>query len=763
MPLVKYQLPQGMYKNGTPYTGQGRWVDGNLVRWQEGAARPLGGWQRLTGEAGTGIVDAPWSEVALQYQTNIVHPVPSDPVTNQAIPGGVMTFSNGGNFTNGVYDFTASKLAQQTDKDAFDFGDNDWTMEFIAITYDNLIAVDSSTEQTMTDSSRILISHDYNPGAQEYGFYIAAHIGGITFAMGIDGGTDFKNYRTFIDGPANNVPCNIIIQRKGSEIMFYKNSIYLEAFTFTEGAFFPSNSQLMWSRRNISSTFLKGSYTLTGARLTDGTARYPAEDTTQIPMPWPIEQGEVSPGAPGGPIPPLYLDPTVEAPRGFIKWRLNNGEIMRVVGTNVGLYAIDRTNVVTNITPDGFVPQPKDGGVTENGYGTGRYGREVYGTPRQDLPTPAEYLFTWSFALWGEDLIAAARGAGQLIYTWAPLTAKALPLTNAPTSSQGVIVTNQRILITMGGVSDPALVQWSDSEDNTDWASAITNQAGSQTMATKGQFVVGAKVGRDVLLIAEHTTVIQRYIGPPYIFNFENLSENTSIVSANALAVISSAAVWWGYGTFWMYDGGQVTHLDSEVMDFLIEDVNTLFYSKITSFVNSEFDEIWWFYPSKVSSTLECDSYVVFNHADKFWFTGRMDRCYGVDSTAYTRVDMISPDGILYQHELSQVVPDGVNFLESGPIEIGQGDQIAYIDYIYPDTPVGRAPQSKTIDSGATMTLIGKDFPNSVPREYGPFPMGQPSPTRARGRSIALRVTGGPTQIWEHGSARLNFIPGGVR
>lgn len=46
--LVKLDLPPGIVRSGTQYAVQGRWYDGNLVRWVEGRLSPVGGWQRLT-------------------------------------------------------------------------------------------------------------------------------------------------------------------------------------------------------------------------------------------------------------------------------------------------------------------------------------------------------------------------------------------------------------------------------------------------------------------------------------------------------------------------------------------------------------------------------------------------------------------------------------------------------------------------------------------------------------------------------------------
>lgn len=46
MPLTSIKLPPGIFRNGTPYATKGRWADGNLVRWRDGALRPIGGWVR---------------------------------------------------------------------------------------------------------------------------------------------------------------------------------------------------------------------------------------------------------------------------------------------------------------------------------------------------------------------------------------------------------------------------------------------------------------------------------------------------------------------------------------------------------------------------------------------------------------------------------------------------------------------------------------------------------------------------------------------
>jgi hypothetical protein len=46
MPLIPLAIPPGVYRNGTDLQAANRWRDANLVRWHEGALRPVGGWRR---------------------------------------------------------------------------------------------------------------------------------------------------------------------------------------------------------------------------------------------------------------------------------------------------------------------------------------------------------------------------------------------------------------------------------------------------------------------------------------------------------------------------------------------------------------------------------------------------------------------------------------------------------------------------------------------------------------------------------------------
>jgi hypothetical protein len=52
--LLAITLPPGVFRNGTQYQAEGRWYDCNLMRFYEGALRPIGGWSPFSPNKVTG-------------------------------------------------------------------------------------------------------------------------------------------------------------------------------------------------------------------------------------------------------------------------------------------------------------------------------------------------------------------------------------------------------------------------------------------------------------------------------------------------------------------------------------------------------------------------------------------------------------------------------------------------------------------------------------------------------------------------------------
>jgi len=453
------------------------------------------------------------------------------------------------------------------------------------------------------------------------------------------------------------------------------------------------------------------------------------------------------------PIPALFSDAAVEAPRNVIAWTTLAGARQIVIGTNLGVYQVSSTGVVTDITPSGFTGGSK-GSTFQFGYGIGPYGAEAFGTRRSAQGSTLVPAASWSFDLWGEDLIAQFRGSGP-VYKWTAGTDTDLvPISAAPDDFQGVVVTDERIL--MGIDAGTRTVQWSDSEDRDQWTPDAINQAGSITLAGNGPLIAIAKVVNTVLVVGSGDAHAGRYLGPPFVYGFERVSDSCGIVSANALVLGDRFAMWPCGRNMWKFDGAQVTPVRSDVVDFFLRDLNLSEISKTYGFQIRDFQELWWVYQSLTSPTGEPDSYICYDYVQDHWTRGKLDRAIGTDrNSALLDPLMVSPDGRMFNHELSAVaITDGpAPFCETAPIELAQGDHLAFVDYLYPDAE--RAPQLQAI-------LKASDMPQDPERVYGPFSMTNPVPVRVRGRQVKLRFEGRDSE-WAIGSMRIDVKPGSRR
>lgn len=63
---VKLRLPPGMFKQGTDYAAAGRWLDGNLVRWENGILKTMGGTQKLRSLTDGSVLSPLYSNPAVE-------------------------------------------------------------------------------------------------------------------------------------------------------------------------------------------------------------------------------------------------------------------------------------------------------------------------------------------------------------------------------------------------------------------------------------------------------------------------------------------------------------------------------------------------------------------------------------------------------------------------------------------------------------------------------------------------------------------------
>jgi hypothetical protein len=217
------------------------------------------------------------------------------------------------------------------------------------------------------------------------------------------------------------------------------------------------------------------------------------------------------------------------------------------------------------------------------------------------------------------------------------------------------------------------------------------------------------------------------------------------------VAAIDTAAMWMSSSGFWIFDG-YVKPLPCDVSDYVFQNMNYNQASKVYAVHNSKYGEIWWFYPSSASN--EVDSYVTFNYRENHWNIGSMARTAGTDRGVYLNPLMVSSDGYIYEHEAGFAYDGGTVYAESGPFEIGQGDNIMSVRQVIPD--------EQTLGEVA-ISFKTRLYPTSTETTHGPYSASQPTDARFSGRQVKMIVTGALLDDWRVGVMRLEAVAAGKR
>jgi hypothetical protein len=264
----------------------------------------------------------------------------------------------------------------------------------------------------------------------------------------------------------------------------------------------------------------------------------------------------------------------------------------------------------------------------------------------------------------------------------------------------------------------------------------------------------GCRVKGLTLLFTDLDVHAAQYIGGTLVYGFDRLGSGCGAISRQAVASFGTGEAAWMSPTlnFWLWNGGSVVPLPCDVLDYIRQDINLLQISKVVAVVNSANFEIEWRYCS--SSSSEIDRCVVWQYKDNFWNVGRAARTCGVDKGVFQFPILISADGKLYDHELGWAYDGQTPYVTTGPIELGNGDNIMHVMGLYPDdATVGDVTASFTVRRNADDT--GTDF--------GPYSLTQKTDLRFSGGQVEMTIQGAAMTNWRFGVPKLEVTSGEAR
>jgi hypothetical protein len=325
-------------------------------------------------------------------------------------------------------------------------------------------------------------------------------------------------------------------------------------------------------------------------------------------------------------------------------------------------------------------------------------------------------------------------------------------ISNAPTNNLGLVTTEERFLFALGAGGNPRKVQWCDQEDNTSWSPLATNQAGDIELQTAGQIMQGIRTRGQTLIITDTDAHAARYIGPPFVFSFERVGTACGAISRQAAVDVDQGVFWMGQRGFFTFAGNTVQEIQCQVHDYVFDDFNREQQSQVWAWSNTEYGEIWWFYPS--SSSSEVDRYVAFDYIENHWTIGELSRTAGVSRGVFKRPFMIGTNKTVYEHEVGNDYQSATVFAETGPVSLGDGSQTMNVLQLIPD--------EKT-QGQVSVNFKTRFYPNAAETTHGPYTPANPTDVRFSGRQFRMRVEGAVDADWRVGVMRVDAMPAGKR
>lgn len=436
--------------------------------------------------------------------------------------------------------------------------------------------------------------------------------------------------------------------------------------------------------------------------------------------------------------------------RAIISWTANDSTTWTAVGTEQKLYAISRSGAVTDITPSGFVAGRTDA-VVQGGYGGGLFGAGTFGSPRSDTEQTSEASM-WSLDTFGEYLVGCQEHDGKM-YQWTlDIGSPAALVPNAPTAN-ALFTTSEGMLVALGAESVTRRVKWSDLRDNTVWNADATNSAGDYDLQTNGHLLQGFRARDTHLLLTDLEVHTMTYTADNSVYSIKPVGGlGSGGISRNCGVFLDNQAVWMGNNNFWVYNG-YVQPLPCDLWDYVFAGMNTQQKSKVTVSVNSTFGEVTWYFPSK--NSIEIDRSITWNYREGHWRPGYVIRLSGVDAGVTQYPLAVSLDGYVYEHEIGYAYDPGMMpYLESGPVEMGDGEQVQYATQLMPD--------EKT-QGDVSVSFITRFTPEGPETTHGPYPLSGYTDVRFSGRAARLRYDGVRNTGWRVGVPRVTTESGGTR
>jgi len=380
------------------------------------------------------------------------------------------------------------------------------------------------------------------------------------------------------------------------------------------------------------------------------------------------------------------------------------------------------------------------------GWGVGLWGEGYWGTDVTLSSAIISEPMCWSLDAYGEDLIVNPLNGGVYLYDSSAGVGRPSRITNSPSQARFTFVTPERYIMALGctntsGSVDNMTVRWPDILDNTDWTPSSTNTANERKLQGGTRLVAGTALTDGLSLVwSDSSLFVFQFTGSGEVYASRKIAGDCGLVGPQAWATANGIAAWMGDGDFWMYTGYVQRIPNAEdISAWVYDNVNIDQIFKSVAFYNPLFNEIWFLFPSGVST--EPDKYVMVNLDNYAWANGTWERsAHAQFTTGERRPVLFGTNGYIYVHDVRSN-PDEDSSAMSAHIELGPTDIQAgnvSVDIF------GFVPDFQQQSGDLSVYLYGRDHPRDSDFMSETLTVAETDTlvdARVAGRQFGLKIT----------------------
>lgn len=364
-------------------------------------------------------------------------------------------------------------------------------------------------------------------------------------------------------------------------------------------------------------------------------------------------------------------------------------------------------------------------------------------------------------------------------------TTKGFDGSKVPIKAMQILVSqNDKHLITFGSIPygstnaadfDPLLIRWASQDNPFQWTQSPLTSAGD-IKVSRGSYIVRALPTRQEILVWTNSHLYSlQFTGTTDVFALQELADNISIIGPRAMASANNVTYWMGQDKFYAYSG-RVETLPCSLRNFVFNDINRNASGQIICGTNEGWNEIWWIYASASSNWN--NRYVIFNHLEKIWYYGNIEKTSWLDSALRqypqtTNTPENSTTGYLYNQEygLNEDTLPMEAYIQSSDFDIGDGEKFMLSRRLIPDLDFSGTTAN---NAEVTFGIKSRNFPGKA--EFSDTDDSRPIIEtsvnqyqgevfiRTRARQLALRISSVDLNVqWQLGTPRLDVREDGKR